>query len=180
VAEGRYHREGAQPPLYASTTADASWGELFRHFSDGGDVEVSPFEIKRVMSTLEVRDLPVLDLTDELVRKHLDVSEQDLIGNSYAVCQAIADLVASSPSLFGGILAPSAVIPEEQTLVVFAGRIFKRDDHVRVDPARTRAGTPPRDLFDLFEHVIDSLPAMIQSPLRRLAAQIKQDWSRIS
>lgn len=170
-AEGRYHNEGAQPPLYASSTEDVAWGELFRHFSDGGAVEISPFEIKRRMSTLEVLDLPVLDLTDELVREQLGVSEDELIGNQYGVCQAIAELLGTRLDLFGGILAPSAVIPSEQTLVVFQERIR---GHVSV--RHTRTARPPRRLFGLFELVIDTLPAALQSPLRELAGQIKQEW----
>src|SRR4051794_37792546 len=68
---GRNHREGREPPMYASSSEDASWGELFRHHLDP---DLSPFEVRRRMSRLQVRDLPVLDLTDPGVRAQLGVS----------------------------------------------------------------------------------------------------------
>src|SRR5687768_4732074 len=84
-SDARNHRQGREPPMYASSTEDAAWGELFRHHLD---VDVSPFEVRRRMSTLEVRELPVLDLTDADVRTLLGVSEDELTGNDYSVCQA--------------------------------------------------------------------------------------------
>src|SRR5215211_8555930 len=78
--EGRYHRDGREPPMYNSSTEDASWGELFRHHLDP---DLSPFEIRRRMSTVQVRELPVLDLTDSEVREQLGVSEEDLVDNDF-------------------------------------------------------------------------------------------------
>jgi hypothetical protein len=72
---------------------------------------------------LHVCSLPVLDLTDELVRDRLGVTEAELVGNDYAVCHEITDLLRTRPDLFGGILAPSAAIRDEQTLVIFQDRI---------------------------------------------------------
>ncbi len=127
------------------------------------------------MSKLEVRDLPVLDLTDELVREQLRISEDELVSNNYVACQEIAETLGARPEHFGGILAPSAAIRGEQTLVVFQVWILDRVGHVCVTD--TRVASAPRRLFGLFELVIDTLPAALQSPLRRLAGQIKQEWS---
>jgi RES domain-containing protein len=121
------------------------------------------------MSTLEIRGLPVLDLTDPGISEQLGVSEDELVGNNYDVCQAIGKLLAARPDLFGGILAPSAAVKGEQTLVVFAHAVA---DHVRV--LDTHAGTAPLRLLGLFELIIDSLPAAIQRPLRQLARLIGQ------
>jgi RES domain-containing protein len=128
--QGRYHREGAPPPLYASSSEYASWCELLRRLSDGdGNLDVSPTEIKVETSSLRVVNLPVLDLTDERVRRPLGVSEEQLVGNDYDVSQAITELLRERRDRFGGILAPCAAARGEQMIVVFYERI---PDHVRV------------------------------------------------
>src|SRR3954447_17714560 len=53
--EGRNHKDGREPPMYTSSSMDTAWGELFRHHTH---VDVSPFEMRRRMSTLEIRELP--------------------------------------------------------------------------------------------------------------------------
>lgn len=115
LATGRYHRKRQEPRLYASSSEDAAWGELFRHT----EPEISPFEVRRTMSTLRVVDLPVLDLTDPVVRSTLGVTERNLTSARYADCRRIADIARQVPHRFGGILAPSAAAPGAETLVVF-------------------------------------------------------------
>jgi RES domain-containing protein len=125
------------------------------------------------MSTLQVRELPVLDLTDPAVREQLEVTEADLISNDDTICQAITETVRRNPGRFGGILEPSAAIDGEQTLVVFQERF---DEHVEVleDPIMT----PPIRLFGLFELIIDTLPAPLRGPLHKLAAMIQRELAR--
>jgi RES domain-containing protein len=164
---GRNHRDGREPPMYGSSSEDASWGELFRHHLD---VDVSPFEIRRRMSTLQISGLPVLDLTDPGVRAQVGVSEQALTSNDYSACQAITELVRRAPGRFGGILQPSAAIAGEQTLVVFQERL---DDHVEI--LEEPITTPPIRLFGLFELIIDTLPARLRAPLRKLATAIQRE-----
>jgi hypothetical protein len=166
----RNHREGREPPMYASSTEDASWGEMFRHHLEP---DLSPFEVRRRMSTVEIRDLPVLDLTDPDVRALFGVSELDLTSNDYEVCQQITELVRRVPGRFGGVLQPSAAIHSEQTLVVFQERFA---DHVKIveDPIKT----PPIRLFGLFELIIDTLPARLRAPLHKLAATIQRELGR--
>jgi RES domain-containing protein len=169
--EGRNHEDGREPPMYGSSSEDASWGEMFRHHLDP---DLSPFEIRRRMSTLAITDLPVLDLTDADVRAQLKVTEEDLTANDYAVCQAITAMARRTPGRFGGILQPSAAIHSEQTLVVFQERL---DDHVEIleDPIMT----PPTRLFDLFQLIIDTLPVPLRGPLRKLAAAIQREWGAV-
>jgi hypothetical protein len=166
-SQGRNHREGREPPMYTSSTEDAAWGELFRHHVD---VELSPFEVRRRMSTLEIRDLPVLDITNPEVCAQLGITKQDLISNDYTVCQQITEIVRRAPGRFGGILQPSAAIDSEQTLVVFQERL---DDHVSI--LREPIESPPIRLFGLFELIIDNLPVRLRAPLRRLAATIQRE-----
>jgi RES domain-containing protein len=165
--EGRNHKDGREPPMYSSSSMDAAWGELFRHHLDP---DLSPFEVRRRMSTLLIRELPVLDLTDSDVRAQLGVTEADLTSNDCAIPQAITEMVRRNPGHFGGILQPSAAIPGEQTLVVFQERL---DEHVEVleEPVMT----PPIRLFGLFELIIDTLPARLREPLRKLAAMIQRE-----
>jgi RES domain-containing protein len=170
-AAGRYHRKRQEPRLYASSSRDAAWGELFRH----SEPEVSPFEVRRRMSRLEVTDLPVLDLTDPDVRDLLDVTERNLTGNRYADCRRIADLVRRAPGRFGGILAPSAADPEgAATLVVFRewveGKVEVIDYSVR---------TPPMRLLALFQRVIKTLPPAVRDPLRTLADELDRQAKRL-
>src|SRR3954468_22398099 len=70
--EGRNHEDGREPPMYTSSTMDASWGQLFRHHTQ---VDVPTCEIHKPISALAMADLPVLDLTDEDVRAQLGVTE---------------------------------------------------------------------------------------------------------
>lgn len=148
-ASARYHRRGQAPPLYAASDRDASWGELFRHTDPS---IVSPFEIRRRMSRLEVDRLPVLDLTDPDVRAVLHVTEAQLTSNDLRDCQRVADLVASEPARYGGILGPSASKPGETTLAV------SQEWLERVSVVSRRTQTPPRRLVPLFEKIAETLP----------------------
>lgn len=141
---------------------------MFRHHVS---VAVSPFEIRRRMSTLRVTELPVLDLTDPDIRAQLGVTEAELTGNDYTTPQKITELVRRVPERFGGILEPSAAMRGEQTLVVFQEYL---DDHVDIEQEPIM--TSPRRLFGLFELVIDTLPVPLRQPLRQLAAAIMREW----
>jgi RES domain-containing protein len=170
-AAGRYHRTRQEPHLYASSSWDAAWGELFRH----SEPEVSPFEVRRRMSRLKVTDLPVLDLTDPDVRDLLGVTERNLTGNRYADCRRIADLVRRAPGRFGGILAPSAADPERAaTLVVFREWVERK-----VKVIDYSVGSPPMRLLALFQRVIETLPPGVQDPLRALADELVRQAKRL-
>jgi RES domain-containing protein len=164
---GRWHRKGQQPRVYASSTRDAAWGELFRHPYGG----VSPFEIKRRLARLEVRDLPVLDLTDPQVLNRLGVPVDELTGERLRACQAIATLVRRRPDRFGGILAPSAADPDgdAQTLVIFA----EWRDHAAV--TSNRVMRPARRLLSLYERLIGTLPLRLQDDALRLLRQLQDE-----
>ena len=168
---GRFHEEGDEPPMYASSSEDAAWGELFRHTDP--TTGISPFEVRRRMSALQVEDLPVMDLTDIAVRRALGVTATDLVANDYAVCHAIGQLARREPERFGGLLAPSAAIRGEQTLVV-----FQRWLEPYVEIKNDRVTHPPRRLFGLFESIVDTLPARVREPLRQLAGQAQREWNR--
>ncbi len=89
-----------------------------RHFLDDG---IDPFEIRRRVGRVEVRDLLVLDLTDTAVLRAVQLTEAELVSDDYTDTQELAHPVAGAG--FGGILAPSAALPGRRPLVVFASTV---------------------------------------------------------
>lgn len=94
------------------------------------------------MGCVVVKDLHVLDLTREETCRALDLgrgtmASVDLAGEDYVVCQAIAERARAAG--FEGIIAPSAALKGEFTLVVFPAGIRKLTvEHSRVQrPPKT-------------------------------------------
>ena len=137
ITDGRYHRRGETGVWYGSDQEQAAWAELFRHFLDDG---VDPFEVRRRVGRVRV-DLMVLDLTNPAVRAQLGVDEADLVGDDYHLTRDIAREAEAAG--FGGVLAPSAALPGQQTLVVF------HDAMGSLDPERSVIRQPPPRLADL-------------------------------
>lgn len=145
---------------YASDQEQASWSELMRHFIDGG---VDPFEVLRRIGRVTVDRLEVLDLTNPSVRAALGVDEADLVGDDYTTTQAVA--AAAVNAGFGGLLAPSAALPERRTLVVFAPSASK------ITEEWSAVRQPPPRLADLL-HVIrlrHDMPVAVRDFLVSLA-----------
>ena len=127
----------------------ASWCELFRNFVGTG---IDPFEVRRRAGRCAVDRLAVLDLTDPIVREALGVTHDDLVGDDYEDCQWLAH--AARVAGFDGVLAPSAGLPGQRTLAVFAGVL----DEGRVVVEAERVQVPPINLVKLLPRV-RSLPA---------------------
>jgi RES domain-containing protein len=165
---GRCHRKHEPSPCYASSTETTAWGELFRHVYE----EVSPFEMRRRMSEIEVTHLPVVDFEDPYVRTMFSVSERSLVSNNYAACRKIADLLRQRPDRFGGMILPSAAVPGERTLVVFRDRV---PDHLAV--VKETVGTTPTRLLPLFRRIAETLPRPIRSVAKFFIRQIERELS---
>ena len=163
---GRCHRRGKEARLYASSTRNTAWGELFRHTSP----EVSPFEVKRRMSGLRVTGLPVVDFLDPETRALFDVSERALISNNTGFSRKITDRLRQRPDRFGGLILPSAASPGEETLVVFREWI---GPHVFVEASHI--STPPLRLLRLLESVIESLPPSARTPARQTLLEVRRE-----
>lgn len=157
---GRYHRSGEPGVWYGSSQEQGAWAELFRHFLDDG---VDPFELRRRVGRVSVA-LEVLDLTDAKVRAHLGVGESNLIGDDYALTQAIAE--AARDAGFDGILAPAAALPRRETLAVFAHAL------PRVQAERSEVRQPPPRLADLLPLIRphESVPDAVRRTLRMIAS----------
>ncbi len=168
ATDGRYHSRGGPGAWYASDREQAAWAELFRHFTDEG---VDPFEVRRRVGAVDVAGLEVLDLTDEAVRSWLGLTMDDLIGDDYSRAQEVAE--AARGAGFGGILAPSAAIEGQKTLVVFA------TGFASIVFNRSRVRQPPPRLADLMRVVRrrGDLPAAVHSILEEVA-QAGSDLAR--
>jgi hypothetical protein len=169
ATRGRFHRRGQAPPLYASSTRDAAWGELFRHVPSG----LSPFEIRRRMARVRVTNLPVLDLTDPHTLALLGIPRQELVGDRYKLTQQIASLARRRLERFGGILAPSAADPSATTLVIFPEWLARA-----AVVERHRVSKAPVRLVELFEQVIGTLVLSAQDEAMATLREIRSELRR--
>jgi len=130
--EGRYHRLGEPRPLYASTTRAAAWKECARRLARpllrlGG----------HRMSTLLIREAPLLDLNDLHVLEELRVTRQDLLNDEdLMLTQRLAQWARDEG--LAGVIAPSAADPEDPaaaTIVIFADHLDRVSvEHESVEP----------------------------------------------
>jgi RES domain-containing protein len=161
VTDGRYHCHGGAGAWYASDREQTAWAELFRHFTTDG---VDPFEVRRRVGAADVEGLWLLDLTDTKARRLLGIEEEDLLGDDYGKCQAVADFARVNG--FEGLLAPSAAVAGGKTLVVFASGMSK------LTLGRSRVRQPPPRIADLLRAIRlrDDAPAAVRSYLKAVAA----------
>jgi RES domain-containing protein len=158
---GRYHDVGGPGAWYASSTERAAWAELARHITTEG---LSPFEIRRRVGRVLVDDLTVLDLTGHSVSADLGVAEAALVGDDYAACRHLAELARGRGA--DGLLAPSAALPGELTLVVFATGI------PALVAEHSRIQRPPVTLVDVMARIrsVPDAPSTVRDLLADLAA----------
>jgi len=148
--DGRYTRWGQIGVWYGATRERAAWAELFRH-SDPS--VLSPFQIKRRVGRVRISGIRILDLTDQETLRLLEVDQADLVNDEYSVCQDLSRLAYSSR--LDGVLGPSAALPGERTVVVFA--------HIAKAPFLTaetsRVQSPPITMVDWL-HLIRPVPSV--------------------
>lgn len=159
--EGRFHVAGGPAVWYASSTQQAAWAELFRHFLDAG---VDPFEVRRRVARVRVEGLRVLDLTNDAVRRVVGITIGELMGDDYESCQRLAQLAREQG--FDGVLSPSAALTESTTLVVFDVATEK------IEIERSNVTTPPPRLADLLSRVRlhRDVPGVVRGFVRILEA----------
>jgi len=143
---GRYHRAGGPGAWYASSSMRASWCELFRHFMDGPSA-VDPFEVKRRAGRVKVTRLVLLDLCDPGNQATLRITENDLIGEDYAICQDLSD--AARAAGLDGILAPSAGLAGHQTIALFPAAV----DSGQIVEQHSKPQVPPINLVEVLDRV---------------------------
>lgn len=118
--------------------------------------------MRRRIGAVEVDGLEVLDLTDPKTQELLDIDEDELVGEDYERCQAIAE--AARTAGFEGILAPSGALPGRRTLVVFANGMPK------LRPGRSSIRRPPPRMLLLVSAIRfrREVPRAVIGQLRRL------------
>ena len=107
----RYHRAGTEAAWYSSSTRAALAKELRKRLTPGLDLST----VLRMVGSVHVHG-QLLVLDDETMLE-LGVTRHDLTGDSYDACHHVAD-VARAAGL-EGLVAPSAVAADSQTIVVF-------------------------------------------------------------
>lgn len=105
----------------------------------------------------------MLDLTNLVVRGHLDIDEDVLLADDYGITQALA--AAAREAGFDGILAPAAGLPGRQTLAVFASAL------PNVHAERYEIRQPPPRLADLLPLIRphERVPDAIRRAYRTIA-----------
>lgn len=111
LVASRWQGEGDPPALHTSSSEPTAWKEHSKVL----DGTLDPAFTRRKIGVIVV-DLEVVDLTCPEVLEILGVHADDLV-NDTTTCRLLGD--AARALGIGAFLAPSAVDPAENTLVVF-------------------------------------------------------------
>lgn len=102
---GRWNARGI-PTVYLARPQSAAIAEL-RHLADAtGMAYASLLRAGRLLHTVEVRDLPVLDLRPAGILEQVGLEHGDLEGDDWSACSAVGH--AAWFLELGGVIAPSA------------------------------------------------------------------------
>ena len=165
VTSGRYHRIGGYGVWYASSSEVGAWAELFRHHYGG----VSLFEVRRLIGRVHVRDLRILDLTNEQIRAELGITARDLVSDDLSRCQLIAERARSDG--YEAILAPSAALQRQTT---FGSVHLRAGQNHRTERSRTPRAAQDDSIFVAGETRPFIEAGLAQSRLRVLLRQCLQ------
>lgn len=145
---GRWHVVGDPPTQYWSMTPEAVWAELIR-----AENLTTEDELDLVRIPLWVCRLPavgLIDLTDPDVQAAYSVTEDELVADSWATCQALgAQIRQTAP----GVISPAAALERHANVTIFGPRRAldwrDRPALARTVPATVAAiGRPPVGLLD--------------------------------
>lgn len=102
---GRWNPPGVAT-LYLAQPRRTALDELQRLASSQSTTGAGLIAAGRVLHTIEVVELPVLDLTDPTTLEHVGLTGDDIADESWAACQAVGQ--AADFLDIAGLLAPSA------------------------------------------------------------------------
>lgn len=167
VVDARYQRRSEPGLWYASSRERSAWAELARHTTSP---DLSPFQLRRRVGRVRVRNLRVLDLTDSQVRDRLSIGEEELVGDDYRRCQQLA--ARARDTGLDGVLAPSAALLGHQTLAVFA-HVLNHPEKIVSEHSRVQV--PPVTLLDLLPGIrpIGEHAAAVRALFDRLVSEGK-------
>jgi len=151
--DGRWNYGGQDSTQYWSLTPEASWAELIRHENLKTEEELDlvrmPFWIAQIPSS------GLLDLRYADEREAHEITEDHLISDDWAACQALAASLRRAGNR--GVIAPSAALPERASITVFGPRRAidwtSRPTLASTIPAtRAALGRPPEGLLSHVRH----------------------------
>lgn len=127
---GRWNPPDLFPVVYLAIPVAACMRELERAATENHiDVETQ-LQVPYRVHSIDVTELPILDLRDERIQRELGLEPDDLIG-PWDVCQSVGH--AAWFLEFAGVLAPSAT-GDGLTLALFEHRA--RPEQVRVEDSQ--------------------------------------------
>ena len=117
VFQGRWHRVGDPQPVYAADTQLVAMLEVVNHtVVEPGEEPILP---RRRISELYVRELPTLDLDNDLALDVCGIAPHRLSGDgSSAFCRTLADACWQLHPHAYGLLVPSTPVPGGQILAI--------------------------------------------------------------
>lgn len=120
LSGGRWNPKDLFETLYLASPAQACVAELER-LAHSQDVAVSDLlAVPRLLHTIEVVELPVLDLSTDAALAAAGLSLADIRSDNWSRCQSVGHAVWFLK--LGGVRAPSAT-GEGEVIAVFEGRI---------------------------------------------------------
>ncbi|ROS50227.1 RES family NAD+ phosphorylase [Frigoribacterium sp. PhB24] len=103
---GRWNPPDIFATVYLGAPLNATVGELERLADSQGSTPERMLRVPYVLHTVEVTDLPILDLTDPADLDRLGLTTADIADEDWTACQSIGQ--AAWFLGLGGVLAPSA------------------------------------------------------------------------
>lgn len=95
-----------RPTIYVAQPEKSCMAELARLAERGGFPLRALLSRGRELHTMEVRELPVLDLTSAKALDHVGLTLEDVEGDDWTACQAVGE--AAHFLAMAGVAAPSA------------------------------------------------------------------------
>jgi RES domain-containing protein len=135
LAAGRWNRYGEYGCLYTALTREGAAAEYRKVVGRHAGLAERD-DAKRDLVSLEVRVLPVLDLTDRAVRREWEVTLEALTGDSdgsLEACRSLADRARASG--YRAILSPSAALRGAANLNIY---LEGRAEQLQLQAGKTR------------------------------------------
>jgi RES domain-containing protein len=133
---GRWNPRGVFAAIYLALPQATAMLEFQRRAEAAAMDPLDMLRAGYILHTIEVHDLPVLDLRDEQALAAVGLGQEDITAEDWTACQSVGH--AAWFLEYGGVLAPSAA-GHGFVLTVFESRLEPRqltvNESIRLDPA---------------------------------------------
>lgn len=146
---GRWHSTGMPATQYLSSSVDGAWAELIRAETLVSEEEVSMVRMPLWQARIDVAGIADLSTSAAVEAAGLNVA--DLTADDHGACRVEGDRLREEG--FRGVLAPSAALPGELSLILFGAR-RAIDWHAEarlasaIPASVVTVGSPPAGLVD--------------------------------